>query len=77
MESLITITCDRCKREIAGSESPAYTKGFYRIYEGNRWSPFADTGEAVLCDACMKTDARYIAIYGCTPTMRAIIHSVA
>ena len=58
----ITVTCDRCGREVNGLEGDGGTAGFYRVAEGI-WSKYANEGEAVLCDACMQSDPRYLADY--------------
>jgi hypothetical protein len=58
----ITVTCDRCGREVIGMEGDGGTAGFYRVAEGI-WSKYANEGEAILCDACMQSDPRYLADY--------------
>lgn len=58
----ITVTCDRCGREVSGMEGAGGTAGFYRVGEG-LWQKYANEGEAILCDACMQSDPRYLADY--------------
>ena len=60
----MTITCHRCQRTVEGDESELGTSGFYRITPGTYWAQFANTGEGVICDACMQGDPRYKAVYG-------------
>ena len=50
----VTGTCDRCHEKFEGSrtEAPA------------GWDKFAHPGEKTVCDRCMWTDPRYVAVYG-------------
>ncbi len=58
----ILVHCDRCGKEVFGLDVEGFTSGFYRVAEGI-WSQYANPGEAVLCDACMQSDPRYLADY--------------
>lgn len=63
IEGELHITCDRCHRKIDGFRGANVTAGFYDV-TGLPWLQFADEGEEFICDECMWTDARYIAVYG-------------
>jgi hypothetical protein len=58
----VTVTCDRCGKEVSGMEGANATAGFYRVTEGI-WHKYANEGEEVLCDSCMQSDPRYLADY--------------
>ena len=62
--SLVTVICDRCKRSIEGLRTGSATGGFYDIEAGGWWAGFADPGEKNVCDDCMHSDPRYVAVYG-------------
>ena len=57
--------CDRCGKEVKGLEVPGVaTAGLYRLI-GTCWEEFKrHRGENLICDECMFTDPKYIAIYG-------------
>lgn len=60
----VTVTCDRCGREIEGWEETdpiGMTAGYYNVETG--WPQFANPGEKVVCDQCMWADPRYQAVY--------------
>jgi hypothetical protein len=62
MSNKITVVCDRCGKTINGMEKPGYyTAGFYR--RDDFWGQFMNSGEQVLCDACMYADPRHRAEY--------------
>jgi hypothetical protein len=63
----LTVTCSRCGRQVDGYEDKTATSGFYRISPDGMCSQFANPGETVICDDCMWSDERYLAIY---PHMR-------
>jgi hypothetical protein len=58
------IVCSRCHKQVAGAHQfeNGFTAGYYDI--GGSWERFANPGERYLCDMCMWTDSRYIAVYG-------------
>ena len=60
----VTVSCDRCHRDVKGLESNTATAGFYRVQEGSPWNAFANAGEQVLCDSCVWADERYQVKYG-------------
>lgn len=55
--------CDRCKQPFEGEEYQGVTCGFYDVH-AKPWSDFANKGEQIVCDSCMHTDPRYVAVYG-------------
>jgi hypothetical protein len=62
------VVCDRCLKTIDGLESVdgsniTATGGYYKRAA---WKKFMDDNESIVCDACMHTDSRYLAIYGGT-----------
>lgn len=69
----ITITCDRCKKQIEGikdsffdqetNKTYEYTGGYYEIEPNGYWGQFANEGETLICDACMHGDERYKKVY--------------
>lgn len=66
---VIVPLCSRCFRDL-DEEIRASRKfmglgtiGYYEVVSGY-WSQFADPGEKYLCDACVWSDPRYIAVYG-------------
>ncbi len=62
------IVCDRCHQIVphAIKDCHGTTGGYYEVSHG-QWHQFANYGEQYLCDACMWTDPRYIAVYGERP----------
>lgn len=61
----VLVICDRCFNRIEGLEDAGTaTSGFYKVGAGTEWSKYANSGESILCDACMFNDPRYIADYG-------------
>lgn len=40
------------------------TGGFYRITKGDYWEKFAKPNEKIICDNCMHSDPKWIAVYG-------------
>lgn len=66
--SLATETCDRCRQPIKdfspprATEEGQWTSGYYVVT--GYWQRYANLGEETVCDNCMFTDPRYIAIYG-------------
>ena len=65
----IRITCDRCGQEVEGcidfckSTGATITGGYYIVAEGN-WKEFQRDNEEYVCDKCIHSDPKYIAIYG-------------
>jgi hypothetical protein len=65
----IRITCDRCGQEVEGvldkckSTGVIITGGYYIVAEGN-WQEYQRDDEEYVCDNCMHSDPKYIAIYG-------------
>ena len=59
----VTVTCDRCGKQIRGLRTEDMTAGFYDT-SGHTWGQYANDGELVVCDDCMWSDPRYIAVYG-------------
>jgi hypothetical protein len=59
-----TAICSRCNKD-TGSPLPnpsgGMTAGYY-VAAG--WKQFANREEVYICDACMWSDPRYIAVYG-------------
>lgn len=57
-----TAVCSRCSKD---TDSPlpgiGMTAGYY---VAKAWIQFANPGEVFICDNCMWTDPRYIAVYG-------------
>jgi hypothetical protein len=68
--TLVTVVCDRCDKIIEGIRTPHFTGGFYEIsydlpnLKASSWRPYVNAGEHIVCDACMHSDPRYIAVYG-------------
>ena len=63
--------CSRCKEPIKDFEPPdadGMTAGYYLAAA---WSKYANAGETHICDACMWSDPRYIAVYGVNLTLEA------
>jgi hypothetical protein len=60
------IKCDRCKKEVDGAVDGILSAG---CYVG--WLKFMNPGEHLICDACMWSDPRYIAVYGVNLTLEA------
>lgn len=60
-----TAICSRCKKD-TGMQLPGegMTAGYY---QATGWPQFANPGEIFICDDCMWSDARYIAVYGIQP----------
>lgn len=62
----ITIRCDRCKLIVEGFLSlDGNTSRFYRvnadILAGTAsWNDYGRDGEALICDACMHADPKYL-----------------
>lgn len=50
----VKVKCDRCGREVEGLDVGVATIGFYRVDEGDRFHAFAEAGEKVVCDVCMR-----------------------
>ncbi len=66
---ILTAICSRCKKD-TGSPLPdgGMTAGYYHVGAGpSGWSQFANLGEVYICDECMWSDPRYIAVYGNQP----------
>ena len=57
----VAITCSRCGKQVEGYRDEIATGGFY---DAKAWDQFANEGETEICDDCMWTDPRYIAVYG-------------
>lgn len=55
--------CNRCQKPFMGSNFLGVTCGYYDTHCGE-WAKFANPGEKVVCDGCMHSDPRYIAVYG-------------
>lgn len=62
-----TVVCDRCHRSVEGTRSADFTGGFYDTT--GYWSKYSDSGERVICDACMWADERYQNDYGVRATV--------
>lgn len=61
------VMCSRCNTFITGSDSSDHLQGFtcgYYDLSGGNWKDFARQGEVYICDTCMFSDPKYIAIYG-------------
>jgi len=59
--------CDRCRQKFEGFRTDTYTAGFYDTSPTDSpmgWDKFADPDERIVCDRCMWTDTRYVAVYG-------------
>lgn len=54
--------CDRCQRGFKGSATEFFTAGFY--LSSPYWEEFCNPGERIVCEPCMHSDYRYIAVYG-------------
>lgn len=57
--------CDRCGKAIphfSFDPTGGMTAGWYLTTGG--WGKFANPGERAVCDECMWSDPRYIAVYG-------------
>lgn len=59
----VEVTCDRCKKTVAGLWTDFATSGFYQCAAGH-WSNLVNPGESIICDECMHADPRYLAVYG-------------
>ncbi len=65
----VKIVCDRCLQEVEGcidqckSTGAIITGGYYIVAEGN-WKEYQRDDEEYVCDNCMHSDPKYIAIYG-------------
>lgn len=60
----VTVICDRCHKKVDGYEIDSYgTGGFYRTDNPLGWGRFANPGEKIVCDLCMRADPRYQAEY--------------
>lgn len=57
-----TATCSRCKKD-TGSPLPdgGMTAGYY-VASG--WIQFCNPEDIFICDKCMWSDPRYVAVYG-------------
>ena len=68
MGDLNTMVCDRCKKSFYGYVSGQFTAGFYaRSPMGGGWEKLMFPEENIVCDICMQSDPRYLAIYGPVP----------
>ena len=57
------IVCDRCRTPLPhAARYYGGTIGFYDTTD-HQWSKFANPGETVVCDNCMRSDPRYLAVY--------------
>lgn len=57
--------CDRCEKSIEGFQSEGATAGFYKTDPSQNWHKYAhDSGERIVCDACMLASPKYRADYG-------------
>ena len=71
------LTCDRCGKVVdagidqvvTSGEPVTVTSGYYIVSEGN-WQQFQRWEEENVCDDCMHSDPKYIAIYGDLPSKR-------
>lgn len=56
-----SIRCDRCRKDVEGfiDEASGMSGGVYVA-----WTEFTNPGEHIICDHCMWSDPRYIAVYG-------------
>lgn len=59
--SKVTVTCDRCGKQVDGIANDYGTSGFY---QGPTWSKYMNMGESIVCDDCMAVDERYRTDYG-------------
>jgi hypothetical protein len=57
--------CCRCQKLVENEVHVmgGMTAGYYDV-RGNAWEQFSNPGEDFICDACMWSDPRYIAVYG-------------
>jgi hypothetical protein len=62
--AIAIITCDRCHEPIDGIHGPGVTGGFYDVRPPSSWADYVNPGERFVCDNCMWTDPRYVAVYG-------------
>lgn len=55
------VWCDRCHKAVEGflADAGGMSAG---VYVG--WKEMMQPGEHVICDRCMWTDSRYVAVYG-------------
>ena len=68
MSALTTMTCDRCRLPFKGFVVDSFTAGFYaRGPSGTGWEKWMSSEEKIVCDLCMQTDPRYVAVYGPLP----------
>ena len=64
----IKIKCDRCGNAVNGTidenaDGAITTGGFYDVTKGG-WKKYRRGKEESICDNCMFSDPKYIAIYG-------------
>lgn len=69
MQHKITVLCDRCHKATDGIYDPdtGTTGGYYRVsgdIKKNAWAKYRKAGETNICDKCMHSDRKYIAVYG-------------
>ena len=65
MGQLTKMVCDRCKQKFQGYMVEGFTAGFYlRGPAPGNWDRWMSSEEKVVCDVCMQSDPRYIAVYG-------------
>jgi hypothetical protein len=72
MYEKITAPCDRCHEPIDGFRTERETAGYYDT-SSEYWQQFANEGEEKVCDRCMWTDPRYVAVYGETNALSIIV----
>lgn len=76
----ITVICDRCGKTVEGIHTPADTEkgipggtgGYYNVAPPSAWTLYADVDENIICDECMWSDPRYIAVYGDLNSKRGV-----
>lgn len=63
---MITIQCDRCKKELKDAfYDGECTAGYYDTTASESpWAKFSEPNENQVCDDCMHSDPRYQAVYG-------------
>lgn len=61
--------CSRCEKILEIDTNAIMTAGYY---VASAWSQFCDPTDVYVCDACMWSDPRYIAIYGKMDTLSTL-----
>lgn len=56
--------CNRCHQLIDGFRSPTEGECTAGYYLAAGWMKYCNPGEIIVCDRCMWSDQRYIAVYG-------------